>query len=99
MTIDKIYSNGNLSVRSYHACKYNTIETIEDLKIDLLIFAGKGKSNKNSNIYSKNTKQIIENIREWPVVIIPSSVHLEKIPKLVFVSNIEITILNSELER
>ena len=32
MTIDKIYSDGNLSVRSYHACKYNEIESILDLK-------------------------------------------------------------------
>ena len=33
MTIDKIFNKGNLSVRSYHACKYNGIETIVDLKI------------------------------------------------------------------
>ncbi|WP_299123335.1 hypothetical protein [uncultured Tenacibaculum sp.] len=32
MTIERIYSNGKLSVRSYHACKYNKIETILDLK-------------------------------------------------------------------
>lgn len=32
MTIDRIYSDGNLSVRSYHACKYNEIESILDLK-------------------------------------------------------------------
>jgi hypothetical protein len=32
MTIDKIYNEGNLSVRAYHACKYNEIETIVDLK-------------------------------------------------------------------
>ncbi len=33
MTIDKIFNNGDLSVRSYHACKYNGIETVVDLKI------------------------------------------------------------------
>lgn len=32
MTIDEIYKEGNLSIRSYHVCKYNNIETIYDLK-------------------------------------------------------------------
>ena len=32
MTIDEIYKKGNLSIRSYHVCKYNNIETIYDLK-------------------------------------------------------------------
>jgi hypothetical protein len=32
MTIDEIYIKGNLSIRSYHACKYNSIETIYELK-------------------------------------------------------------------
>jgi len=32
MTIDEIYKKGNLSIRSYHVCKYNDIETILDLK-------------------------------------------------------------------
>ena len=32
MRIDKIYSNGNLSVRSYNVCKDNGIQNISDLK-------------------------------------------------------------------
>lgn len=32
MTIDEIYKKGNLSIRSYHVCKYNNIATIYDLK-------------------------------------------------------------------
>jgi hypothetical protein len=32
MTIDEIYKKGNLSIRSYHVCKYNDIQTIFDLK-------------------------------------------------------------------
>ncbi|TMM29681.1 hypothetical protein FDT66_11245 [Polaribacter aestuariivivens] len=32
MTIDEIFKKGNLSIRSYHVCKYNNIETIYDLK-------------------------------------------------------------------
>lgn len=32
MTIDEIYKKGNLSIRSYHVCKSNEIETIFDLK-------------------------------------------------------------------
>lgn len=32
MTIDEIYKKGNLSIRSYHVCKHNNIETIYDLK-------------------------------------------------------------------
>lgn len=32
MTIDEIYKKGNLSIRSYHVCENNNIETIHDLK-------------------------------------------------------------------
>lgn len=32
MTIDEIYKKGNLSIRSYHVCKYNNIDTIYDLR-------------------------------------------------------------------
>ena len=31
MTIDEIYREEKISVRSYHACKYNEIETIQEL--------------------------------------------------------------------
>lgn len=32
MTIEEVYNKGGLSIRSYHACQYNSIETIDDLK-------------------------------------------------------------------
>lgn len=38
MTIDEIYKKGNLSIRSYHVCKYNDIETIFDLKKYFIIY-------------------------------------------------------------
>lgn len=31
MTIDEIYKKGEISIRSYHACKYNEIDTIQEL--------------------------------------------------------------------
>ena len=32
MTIDEIYRNKKISVRSYHVCKYNELYTVQDLK-------------------------------------------------------------------
>lgn len=73
-------------------------KTIKDLKIDLLLFAGKGQTNIEAKIYSKNTKRIIDNIRECPVMIIPASAHIKNNPKFIFVSNFEINLPNREIE-
>ena len=32
MTIDELYKKGEISVRSYHVCKYSYINSIADLK-------------------------------------------------------------------
>jgi hypothetical protein len=63
MTIDKIYSNGNLSVRSYHACKYNAIETIEDLKN----YFSKNKTFKKlRNCGEKSNTELIQLCHKFP---------------------------------
>lgn len=71
MTIDKIYSNGNLSVRSYHACKYNAIETIEDLKK----YYSKNKTfTKFRNCGKKSSLELIELCNAYPDVSIPQDI-------------------------
>lgn len=71
MTIDKIYSNGNLSVRSYHACKYNAIETIEDLKK----YYSKNKTfTKFRNCGKKSSLELIELCNAYPDASIPQDI-------------------------
>lgn len=71
MTIDKIYSNGNLSVRSYHACKYNEIETVVDLKK----YYSKYKAfTKLRNCGEKSSLELIELCNAYPDVSIPKDI-------------------------
>lgn len=57
MTIDQIYNRGELSIRSYHACKYNSMVTIYELKQYLI-------KNKNfmrfQNCGKKSNEELIK---------------------------------------
>ena len=71
MTINKIYSNGNLSARSYHACKYNEIETIAELKN----YYSKYKTfTKLRNCGEKSSLELIELCNAYPDVSIPKGI-------------------------
>lgn len=71
---------------------------IQDIKIDLVVLSGKNNINEGNEKYSKNTKLIIEKIRECPLMIIPSSAKLNKDPKFVLVSSFELDVPTAELE-
>lgn len=73
-------------------------KAIKDIKIDLVVIPGKDSTNESSEKYSKNTKRIIEYIRECPVMVIPSSAKIHKKPKFVLVSNFELDLPKSELD-
>ena len=65
-------------------------KTIKEVNIDLVILTLKNRIDNKVDRYSKNAKRVLENIRECPVMIIPSSAHLKKCPEFVLVSNFEI---------
>jgi len=73
-------------------------QTIKKIKIDLLIVPKKNTTKNIFEKYSKNTKRIIENIRECPVMIIPSPVKLVKEPKFALISNFKQTLPKTQLE-
>jgi len=73
-------------------------KAIKELNIDLVVLAGKEQTNNDRDKYSKNTKRIIENIRECPVMIIPVSAHIQTPSKFVLVSNFERDLSQTELE-
>ena len=57
MTIDEIYKNEEISVRSYHVCKYNELNSISDLKK----YYNKNKSfEKLRNCGRKSNEELIE---------------------------------------
>jgi hypothetical protein len=69
MKIDKIYNNGDLSIRSYHACKYNEIDTITDLKY----YYSKHQTFINfRNCGKKSNLELIDLCNTYPYVEIPS---------------------------
>lgn len=73
-------------------------KAIETLQIDLVIVAGKEQTISSQKKYSNYTKNIIEHIRECPVMVIPTSAHLQEEPCFVIVSIFEKPIPKTELE-
>lgn len=71
MTISKIYSNGNLSVRSYRACRYNAIETIEDLK---KYYSKNETFTKFRNCGKKSSLELIELCNAYPDISMPQDI-------------------------
>lgn len=57
MTIDEIYRNENLSVRSYHACKYSGLETIGDI---ITFYRENSSFYKLRNCGKKSNEELIE---------------------------------------
>lgn len=63
MTIDEIYKNEEISVRSYHICKYNELNSISDLKK----YYYKNKSfEKLRNCGRKSNEELIEICNKYP---------------------------------
>ena len=73
-------------------------KAMKDIKIDLVVLPGKDRTGEDSIRYSRNTKRIIEHIRECPIMIIPASSKMHKKPKFVLVSRFDIDLPISELE-
>ncbi|MCM4155723.1 universal stress protein [Gramella sp. AN32] len=103
--VQKYSLNSKNKKHHFHAVSEftNLIEgikkTIQELKIDLVILPGKKQipADYDGYSYSKNTRRIIENIRECPVMIIPATAHVQKHPKFVLASNFEEDLPVSEL--
>tara|TARA_R110002051_G_scaffold288652_1_gene351483 strand:- start:1266 stop:2108 length:843 start_codon:yes stop_codon:yes gene_type:complete len=94
--------NRNIKHSFYAISEYaNLIEgiksTIKNLHIDLVLLAGeKIKEAKKCN-YSANTKRIIEDVRDCPVIIIPQSVNVQKNPEFVLASSFGVELREEEL--
>lgn len=73
-------------------------KTIKELEIDLVVLAGKVQTKRTTDQYSKNTKRILDHVRECPVMIIPASAPKQKRPEFVLVSNFEVLLSKPKLE-
>ncbi|MFC4689941.1 universal stress protein [Dokdonia genika] len=73
-------------------------KSIEELKIDFLLFSGKKKDETSSDRYSRNTELIIKGIRECPVIIVPENAHLKKNQEFVLASSFEVGLPIKELK-
>ncbi len=73
-------------------------KTIKEVEIDLVVLPERDNADGCAVRYSKNARNIIENIRQCPVLIIPSSAKMCKKPKFVLVSNFDTNLPQTELE-
>lgn len=73
-------------------------DTIKKLKIDLVLIAAQKTIEGKTCRYSRNTKQIIEIVRECPVMVIPPSANMQKNPEFVLASSFEVELPIKELE-
>lgn len=73
-------------------------KTIKDIDIDLVVITEKMSINAHTNRYSRNTKRIIENVRECPVMIIPATAYMRKNPEFILISSFEVALSTTELE-
>lgn len=77
MTLDEIYKNENLSVRSYHACKYGGLETLSDIikfyresgSFDKLRNCGKKSDEELTGLYRKYKNIDFGLDKSYPVII------------------------------
>jgi hypothetical protein len=96
----KYRGESNLKNHHFNTISKNTYlieglrKTIENLDIDLVVLLGKDQSKGNSD----HTKRIVQNITECPVMIIPTSAHLQKPQKFVLASSFEVELLKSKLK-
>ncbi|TVZ26896.1 hypothetical protein JM83_1895 [Gillisia sp. Hel_I_86] len=74
-------------------------KVIEEIEIDLVVIPGKKNTNDTNEEYSKNTKRVIGNIRECPLMIIPPSARILIQPEFVLVSNFEEELSKTEIQK
>jgi len=73
-------------------------KAIKENEIDIVVFPGKKDIKNSSKKYSTNTRRIIENIRECPVIILPPTAKFHKKPEFILVSKFEKEFPQSELQ-
>src|SRR5690554_4935848 len=69
MTIDEIYKKKEISIRSYHVCKYNNLNSVNDLKeyyfkhksFDKLRHCGRKSNEELLDICNKYSDENVEN--------------------------------------
>jgi hypothetical protein len=62
MTIDEIYKNENISIRSYNVCKYNGLETLDEI---LKFYSQNRSFDKLRNCGKKSNEELTEIYRKY----------------------------------
>ena len=66
MTIDEIYFNNDISVRTYNVCKYNGLDSIDKLKEYFLKY---NSFKKLRNCGRKSNEELIEIYNKYQTII------------------------------
>lgn len=75
---------------TYHSIsRYNLVveaikNTVEDKDIGLIVISSKGESNQSNKIFGSKTTQIMEKVRNCPVLVIPSNLKFKAPNEIVF---------------
>lgn len=101
--INKYINHNNKKHRFYAISERTNVidgikKTTKDLGVDLVVLPVSQTTNDIDSNYSRNAKNIIDSVRECPVMIIPPSAHMNKNPKFVLTSNFDLEIPKNELD-
>ncbi len=96
-------TNPNKRHRFFAIAQYASLvkgikKVIRENEIDLVIIPGKREIGSTKVKYSKNTRRILENIRECPVMIVPPTAVLYDSPVFVLVSTFEEKLNETEIQ-
>lgn len=73
-------------------------DVVEKLQIDIIIMGAKGITNEPEGKYGKNALDVIENIRNCPVLIVPNNVTFDRPEEIVLATNFNTDFKVSEVK-
>lgn len=103
--LDEINSRNDIAnhhleiISTYNKVLDSVRETVEKNKIDLIIMGTKGENNPENTLYGSNAVNVIEKIKDCPVLVLPANVNFkEKVDdEIVFATNFKTFYNHDEL--
>jgi len=68
------------------------------IQFDLIVLGAKGLANKNEASYGQHTLDILKNVRENPILIVPGNVNFDQPKEIVLTTNFKTNIKKSEIK-
>ncbi|SEC10734.1 Nucleotide-binding universal stress protein, UspA family [Maribacter dokdonensis] len=103
-TIARLHSLNKNTKHSFYAVSESMLllSAVKNLnkkiQFDLLVLGAKGSANKNEAAYGQHTLEILKNVKENPILIVPGNVDFNQPKEIVLTTNFNTNIKKSEIE-